>query len=417
MVALPGPVVEECIAYVTGEQRTPPEVRTFRGSLNWWWLSALTGILNGSSEDAKGLSSRLLGQLEGGSAERPDGIYGDEFGGGYAPLQHEVVLVLIRNERNGGRLSGALGKLALRWYGTSLRLAALLAVLHRDSVIVIGPGSRARSPVVDGLSLPLQLTLGALPRRFGVSGGAPDKAEYFWREDNGAGKMRRLMGVTPVALAAEAGVPFEELRAWVYRRDSAAGVRLASGVRSMNPLRVHGWANGDLLAYWPEYRVGGGPMGGASSINGKIESLLPRPVGPRNDTDSQHFASEDLVQKTWIEWGSLVGEFNTSLGPPDGSREPIKTQRQRIPIPAGRPVLSLLIDRNGARELPGLGASEPAPGALPVEPTPVPQPQPSPPPSGGENERVLAILAKFQQMRRGEVKANEMEDFIRRQIV
>jgi hypothetical protein len=421
--ALPGPVIDECVNYVIGDRAAPPSIRTFRGSLNWAMLADLTGALNGDARAAEGLAYVFRGQLGELTADRA-GLYGDESGGGYAPLQHEIALVLIRHERTGHRLPAGLGAIARRWYGAALRYTALTAAAHRDSVLVIGPGSRARSPVADGLGLPTQLTLGALPRRFGIGGGPADRPEYFWRDDAGAARMRRLMGVHPAALAAEVGVSVEDLRAWVYRRDPGAGRRLAAGLRSMHELRIHGWAGGDLLAYWPAYTVGGGPMGGASSVGGRVYGLMPQPVGPRAAVDSQHYANADLEQRVWIEGGLLVGQFRTSVSPADGSRRPIATQRQSIPIPAaGQPALSLVIDHDGAREGGWPPTRGPGPSAPPpATPPPISTPPPStPPPATADDcrergQRALDGLLVMRGRRPGRMTADQLEALIREEF-
>lgn len=347
--------------------------------MNFVFLARLTGVLRGHAEDARALATILRDQLDGRT-----GLYGDEFGGGYAPIQDRAVLCVLRHARNGAPVPAELVTLCRRWYGASLRMAVLLAVPHRDSVLVIGPGARLRSRTADGLGLPLTETIGAPPRRYGIGRDSrPDEIAWEWRDaDDQAAELRKLMGVPPAALAVECGVGDLFLRGVVEGR--AANALLAEqGLRSLHPLRIRRYRSGDLAAWWPEFTSGDAPHAGATSIGGVLHTLQPQPIGPRAGTDTQHWGGSE-IQRCEIVGGELVATFRTSRGltRPSGV---VVEQVQRVPLPAGEVALDLVIDLDGAREVRGEQPAPRPPSPAPPRLEPAP---PSAPPPAGEDELV-----------------------------
>lgn len=409
----PGPIRDACIDYVTGRRPDPPPVLGFRGSLNLGMLSMLTGALRGVFVDAESLAYVLglqLGERSPVRSEHRAGLYGDEFGGGYAHLQTEIVLILLRHARNGNALPAGLLPVARRWYGAALLILAACAVRHRDSLIVVSPKSRCREPTARTLALPLQLTCNAPPRMYGIDGGGQDAAVYQWRgAEAGAAELRDLVGVAPHVLAAECGVRAQDLGDWIANPTRERGLALAARLRCFWPLHLRRYASGDLAAWWSEFTSGDAPCAGATSIGGEHRALQPLPIGPRAGTDHQHYGGPNL-HRAWVEGAGLVGEFTTAWGV-HSERSPVTTQRRRVPMPTGEIVLDLVIDAEGAREARGGGQpAPPAPKPPPGQPAPAPPAPPLPgtpqpePPRGGDEEPVAtrgqgqALLAYLDSM-------------------
>lgn len=412
--AKPGPILGACVAYASGERDSPPPISQFRGSYNFLLLSHLTAALHGRSEDADALEGMLRSQLDGRA-----GLFADEAGGSYAHIQIEVALVLIRLDRDGRLGDAGLGAVARRWFGAVVYLLALLAVPFRGSVLVAGPGSRLRYPVADGISVVLQLMLGELPRRFGIRGGSkPDAVTYDWKgAEDQADRLLKLIGVPPQDLAAECGVSRLELRSVVFEssRTAIASALARHPLRSLHPLRIRRYRSGVLAAWWESFTSHDAPHAGAVVEAGGVRALQPQPIGPRAYNprkpdapwDHQHWGGSN-EQRGFVEGDRLVGEFRTRVGKssPGDEGDPTRPQLRWTPLPPGEPVLSLVIDQDGAREE---GASAPPPRVhVPVEP-PHPGAEPKPePPRGGEGELVAtraqieAVLAFLDTMIAGE---------------
>jgi hypothetical protein len=411
--ALPGPVLDSCIAFVTG--RGPvPELHTFRGSYNLKLLARLTGTLRGDAPSARELCDLWLGELDG-----RDGLGSDEFGGGYSGIPVMAALCVVRRARDGG-IAGDLLAAARRWYGAMLRMRALLAVPHRDSVVTIGPGARLRSPTVEALQPFVQATIGAPVRRYGIAegSGGRDQAAYFWRgDDQAAARIRELTGGPP-KLAGECGVDPGSLRSWIERGDPALGRELARGLRLHHPTVIRRYPGGDLAAWWPAFTSGDAPCAGAVSIGGEISVLQPQPIGPRSGTDTQHWGGANTHRAAVEEaTGELVGQFVTATGltSPDGEA---RRREHRVPLPPGEPILELVIGPEGVGEY---DAPPPGPRPEPLDPPrPRPPGPPAPPPLAEDcrarGRRVLDALLVMRGRRPGTVTADQLEALIREEF-